>query len=269
MEQFYYLSDEFLKAHFNIPELGNYVLVQYRDGDQFFVSLGRKIKALRKQYRLFVDLRRGKICNPYADETHGLSCQILGRAVVKPNKKKREILVFNKNGELCITIAYEHIEKLYKDCWCGQDICSDLSLDDSAYIISRNFYARHFNIDAKLLEPKILHYTGYRFSIGYLICDSMQNRFIDIITHKIITLSSGTHALYSVKDNMLFAPKIAKRQIVYSAISAKVDEANNPLLSISVPVAKLDNIYRCYWYTSDITRRGWTEYRKWKFNTKQ
>ena len=139
MEQFYYLSDEFLKAHFNIPELGNYVLVQYRDGDQFFVSLGRKIKALRKQYRLFVDLRRGKICNPYADETHGLSCQILGRAVVKPNKKKREILVFNKNGELCITIAYEHIEKLYKDCWCGQDICSDLSLDDSAYIISRNF----------------------------------------------------------------------------------------------------------------------------------
>ena len=61
MEQFYYLSDEFLKAHFNIPELGNYVLVQYRDGDQFFVSLGRKIKALRKQYRLFVDLRRGKI----------------------------------------------------------------------------------------------------------------------------------------------------------------------------------------------------------------
>ena len=74
MEQFYYLSDEFLKAHFNIPELGNYVLVQYRDGDQFFVSLGRKIKALRKQYRLFVDLRRGKICNPYADETHGLSC---------------------------------------------------------------------------------------------------------------------------------------------------------------------------------------------------
>ena len=82
MEQFYYLSDEFLKAHFNIPELGNYVLVQYRDGDQFFVSLGRKIKALRKQYRLFVDLRRGKICNPYADETHGLSCQILGRAVV-------------------------------------------------------------------------------------------------------------------------------------------------------------------------------------------
>lgn len=102
MEQFYYLSDEFLKAHFNIPELGNYVLVQYRDGDQFFVSLGRKIKALRKQYRLFVDLRRGKICNPYADETHGLSCQILGRAVVKPKKKKREILVFNKNGELCI-----------------------------------------------------------------------------------------------------------------------------------------------------------------------
>ena len=97
----------------------------------------------------------------------------------------------------------------------------------------------------------------------------MQNRFIDIITHKIITLSSGTHALYSVKDNMLFAPKIAKRQIVYSAISAKVDEANNPLLSISVPVAKLDNIYRGYWYTSDIIRRGWTEYRKWKFNTKQ
>lgn len=97
----------------------------------------------------------------------------------------------------------------------------------------------------------------------------MQNRFIDIITHKIITLSSGKHALYSVKDNMLFAPKVAKRQIVYSAISAKVDEANNPLLSISVPVAKLDNIYRCYWYTSDITRRGWTEYRKWKFNTKQ
>lgn len=44
MEQFYYLSDEFLKAHFNIPELGNYVLVQYRDGDQFFVSLGLKSK---------------------------------------------------------------------------------------------------------------------------------------------------------------------------------------------------------------------------------
>lgn len=44
MEQFYYLSDEFLKAHFNIPELGNYVLVQYRDGDQFSYLWGVKSK---------------------------------------------------------------------------------------------------------------------------------------------------------------------------------------------------------------------------------
>ena len=41
MEQFYYLSETFLKARFNVSKIYSNVLIEYRDGKKRYISFGQ------------------------------------------------------------------------------------------------------------------------------------------------------------------------------------------------------------------------------------
>lgn len=267
MEQFYYFSDAFLKARFNVAELRNYVLIEYINDKKCFLSLGRRINATQMQYKMFIDLRRGKLCNPYNEVKHKKCCRILGRVQPEFVAADNEIVVRNMQNDIVLRFDYQDIEALYKECWNNDEETIQYSLCSTLRPFSCDaFYARHFNISIERLRPRVILYEQKTISVGYAFESSAGVRFLDICTAKIIRVDSQKHTLFEIKGKHFFKPCLFRGKPSYSfECEDKAEGSGISSFVINIFIDQLDTVYRSSWYTPDITRRGWTHLRQYEF----
>ena len=270
MEQFYYLSETFLKARFNVSKLYSYVLIEYSDGKKRFISFGQLIKSARMQNRLFIDLRRGKLCNPYVEAAKRKCCNIIGQAFVSTDSQTRNITVTDQNRAVKLQLNYNEIEKVYKDSWfttlkiVENPLCPPLNPFGR-----KEFFARHFNVDFRRLAPRIIFYSQEGFSLGFEYQDEFGYVFlIDIFKDTISKYDGDKFMLFKTTDTQLFKICVYQGKPGYYVETEERSEVNSdePLVKLNFLQTKLDDLYRTSWYSRNITRRGWTKYRQVVFS---
>lgn len=257
MKKNYYLNLDFISARIG-AEVQGYVIIVYK-GVHEMLSYGTHIK--NDPDRVF-DIRRGKIVNKYYKfNAIGDTCSIYNAVLHIVGEQA----YFTCSETSRVIVNYQELCTLYDQSWYQEKLIS-VEVPTKKPLISKEFYARFFNVPAEMLKLGVLFYEKPSLSFGYLIKDGSRKHAIDVETQMIINLPKEKCVFYEARKKVLTEKSNSDCWMMETKKSDfHLGGENNEPLLLEVSYKKLEEAYDRMWYNPQraLVCIGWSPAGEW------